>query len=183
MPFFFDPTMILLIPALILTIWAQAQVTGTFKKYSEVFNRRGMTGADVARQILDQNGLYNVKIERVSGNLTDHFDPTTNVVRLSDSTYASQSVGAIGVAAHEVGHAVQHATGYAPIRFRNAIVPVVNICSKLSMPLLFIGLIFSYSGGFFPILIQVGIWLFAGTVLFQLVTLPVEFNASNRALK
>lgn len=185
MPFFYyyDWTMLLLIPALILSIWAQSRVNGTFRKYSDVYNSRGLTGADVARRILDKNGLYHVKIEHIEGNLTDHFDPRDNVVRLSDATYASQSVGSIGVAAHEVGHAIQHATGYAPIRVRNAIVPVVNVCSRLSMPILLIGLVFSYLGGFFPVLIDVGILLFAGTVVFQLVTLPVEFNASSRALR
>ncbi len=184
MPFYYyDWTMILLIPALILSLWAQAAVTGTFKKYSKVYSRRGMTGAEVARRILDHNGLYQVKIEHISGQLTDHFDPKTNVVRLSDATYSSQSVGAIGVAAHEVGHAVQHATGYVPIKVRNAIVPAVNLCSKLSMPILMIGLIFAYMGSIFTLFIDLGILLFAGTVVFQLITLPVEFNASNRALR
>lgn len=176
-PFYYDPTWIILLPALILSLWAQARVNSTFRKYSNVNNRFGYTGADAARRILDMNGLYNVRIERVGGNLTDHFDPKTNVVRLSDATYASHSVGAIGVAAHEVGHAIQHATGYSPIRFRNAIVPVVNICNMLSMPILLLGLFLSYT------LVEVGIILFSATVLFQLVTLPVEFNASSRALR
>lgn len=176
-PYYYDPTWIILLPALILSLWAQAKVNSTFRKYSKVNNRFGYTGADAARRILDMNGLYNVRIERVGGNLTDHFDPKTNVVRLSDTTYNSQSVGAIGVAAHEVGHAVQHATGYSPIRFRNAIVPVVNICNMLSMPILLLGLFLSYT------LVEVGIILFSATVLFQLVTLPVEFNASTRALR
>lgn len=179
MPFYyFDWTMVLLIPAIILSLWAQSKVNRTFQKYSRVNNRFGYTGADVARRILDMNGLYQVKVERVSGNLSDHFDPKTNVVRLSDATYGSQSVGAIGVAAHEVGHAIQHATGYTPIRVRNSIVPVVNVCSMLSMPILLIGLLFTASST----LIDIGIFLFSGTVLFQLITLPVEFNASNRAL-
>ena len=138
--FYFDWTYILLIPAFILSMWAQFKVSSTFSKYSKVSNRRGMTGADAARYILDINGLRHVRIERINGNLTDHFDPRSNVVRLSDSTYASTSVGAIGVAAHECGHAVQYATDYAPIRIRNAIVPVVNICSKLSIPIIIIGL-------------------------------------------
>lgn len=174
---FYDPTWIILLPALILSLWAQARVNSTFSKYSRVDNRAGYTGAEVARRILDMNGLYNVTIEHINGNLTDHFDPKTNVVRLSDATYNSRSVGAIGVAAHEVGHAIQHATGYSPIRFRNAIVPAVNICNALSMPLLILGLFLSYT------LVELGIILFSATVLFQLVTLPVEFNASNRALK
>ena len=175
--FYFDWTWILLIPAMILSMWAQANVNGTFKKYSKVNNRFGYTGAEVARRILDMNGLYSVKIERVNGNLTDHFDPRTNVVRLSEATYDSTSVGAIGVAAHEVGHAVQHATGYTAIKIRNAIVPAVNICNMLSMPILILGLFLSYT------LVELGIILFSATVLFQLITLPVEFNASSRAIK
>lgn len=179
MPFFFyDPTWILLLPAIILSIWASARVNSTFRKYSQVYNRFGLTGADAARRILDMNGLYNVRIERVSGDLTDHYDPRTNVVRLSDATYSSQSVGAIGVAAHEVGHAVQHATGYAPIKIRNSIVPVVNVCSMLSMPIILLGVILSYN----QTMVDIGIILFSATVLFQLITLPVEFNASSRAL-
>ncbi len=177
MPFFyFDWTWIILLPALILSAWAQSNVNSTFRKYSNVTNRFGYSGFDVARRILDMNGLYSVKIERVAGNLTDHYDPKTNVVRLSDATYSSNSVGAIGVAAHEVGHAIQHAVGYSPIRVRNAIVPVVNICNMLSMPILIVGLLFSYT------LVELGILLFSATVLFQLITLPVEFNASRRAL-
>lgn len=175
--FFYDPTWIIILPALILSIWAQTNVNSTFKKYSQISNHKGYTGADAARKILDMNGLYNVRIERIGGNLSDHYDPKTNVVRLSDSTYNSTSVGAIGVAAHEVGHAVQHATGYSPIKVRNAIVPVVNVCNFLSMPILILGLIFSYT------FVQLGIILFSATVLFQLITLPVEFNASNRAIK
>lgn len=175
--YYFDPTMIILLPALILSLWAQFKVNSTFKKYSQVGNRLGYTGADVARRILDMNGLYHVKVERVGGNLTDHFDPRSNVVRLSDVTYSSQSVGAIGVAAHEVGHAVQHATGYSPIKLRNAIVPVVNIANFLSIPILIIGLFMSYT------LVTLGIVLFSATVLFQLITLPVEFNASTRAIR
>ena len=175
--FYFDWTWILLVPAVILSLWAQANVNGTFKKYSQVYNRFGYTGAEVARRILDMNGLYSVKIEHVRGELTDHFDPKTNVVRLSDATYNSKSVGAIGVAAHEVGHAVQYATGYSPIRLRNAIVPAVNICNMLSIPILILGLFLSYT------LVDLGIILFSATVIFQLVTLPVEFNASNRAIK
>lgn len=175
--FFYDPTFIILIPAIILSLWAQSRVTSTFNKYSKVNNRSGMTGADIARRILNLNGLTNVKVERVSGNLTDHYDPRENVVRLSDSTFASQSVGAIGVAAHEVGHAIQHATGYSAIRIRNAIVPAVNFCNMLSMPILLIGLLISATG-----LVDLGIIFFSATVLFQLITLPVEFNASKRAI-
>lgn len=175
---FYDPTWIILLPAIILCMWAQTNVNSTFKKYSNVHNVSGYTGADVARRILDMNGLYHVNVERVSGNLTDHFDPRANVVRLSDATYSSTSVGAIGVAAHEVGHAVQHATGYSPIKLRNAIVPAVNICNFLSMPIILIGLLMGYN----RTLVDLGIILFSATVLFQLITLPVEFNASNRAI-
>ncbi len=176
--YYFDWTYLILIPAVILSLWAQSNVNNTFRKYAKVQSRRGSTGAEIARKILDMNGLHQVKIERVAGNLSDHFDPKTNVVRLSDSTYGSTSVGAIGVAAHEVGHAIQHATAYAPIKVRNSIVPVVNVCNMLSMPILLVGVLFgSYSG-----LIDLGILLFSATVLFQLITLPVEFNASRRAM-
>lgn len=179
---YYDWTIILLLPALLLSIWAQTKVNGTFNKYSKVYSRRGYTGADVARRILDMNGLNDVKIEHIAGNLTDHYDPKTKIVRLSDATYSSTSVGAIGVAAHEVGHAVQHAVGYMPIQVRNSIVPFVNVCNKLSMPILLIGILFAGSGSVFPWLIDAGIILFAATVLFQIITLPVEYNASNRAL-
>ncbi len=185
MPYFYyyDPTMLLLIPALILTMWAQFKVNSTFKKFSQVETVRRMTGADAARRILDRNGLSSVQVRHVNGNLTDHFDPRTNTVNLSDATYANTSIGAIGVAAHECGHAVQHATGYTPIRVRNAIVPVVNFCSKLSMPIILIGFILAAFGEFSTAIIDIGIVLFSATVLFQLITLPVEFNASRRALK
>ena len=177
--FFYDPTWIIILPALILTIWAQANINSAYSKYSRVMNRRGMTGYDAARKILDMNGLQNVKIEHIAGRLSDHYDPRTNVVRLSDGVYSSSSVAAIGVAAHEVGHAVQHAVGYAPIKIRNAIVPVVSICSQLAVPLFILGLIFSSS---LFVLTDVGIILFAAAVVFHLITLPVEINASRRAL-
>ncbi len=137
-----------------------------------------MTGAEAARKILDDNGLYNIGVEHISGNLNDHFDPRSNVIRLSDATYSDSSVAAIGVAAHEAGHAVQHAVGYVPIKVRNAIVPVVNISTQLSMPLFFIGLLLNMMG-----LATVGVVLFSAALVFQLVTLPVEFDASHRALK
>ncbi len=180
---YFDPTVILLIPAIILAMWAQAKVSSTFKKYSKVINTRGMTGAEAARLILDRNGLRNVRVQHIPGNLTDNFDPRTNVVSLSDSTYASNSIGAVGVAAHECGHAVQYATGYGPIRVRNGIYPAVNICSKLSMPIILIGFVLTAFGGIAPLIIDIGILLYCATVVFQLITLPVEFNASGRALK
>ena len=176
--YYADPTWIIILPALILTLWAQFKVNSTFNKYSGVRSMRGMTGADVARRILDLNGLRDVQVVHTPGNLTDHYDPRTNVVRLSDSVYGSSSVAAIGVAAHEVGHAVQHATGYAPIKARNAIVPVVNLCSSLAVPLFIMGLIFSST----TFLMDIGIWLFAASVLFHVITLPVEINASRRAI-
>lgn len=175
--FYWDNTYILVLIAFMLSMFASFGVQATFSKYQKVNSRRGMTGMDAARQILDANGLYSVRIEHIQGNLNDHFDPRDRVIRLSDATYQSASVAAIGVAAHEAGHAIQHAKGYAPIKVRNAILPVVNIGSSLSMPLFFIGLIL----GMTP-LAMAGVFLFSGVLLFQLVTLPVEFNASRRAL-
>ncbi|MBO5506034.1 MAG: zinc metallopeptidase [Clostridia bacterium] len=175
----FDMTYIIFVlPAIILSLWASANVNSTFNKYRQFGNSRGLTGADVARKILDMNGLYNVKVERIAGNLTDHFDPKSNVIRLSDATHSSTSVAAIGVAAHEAGHAVQHATGYTPIKFRNAIVPVAQISSYAAWPLVLIGLVLNS-----PSLAEFGIILFSCVVLFQIVTLPVEFNASRRAIQ
>lgn len=168
---------VLVMPALLFAFYAQFKVNSTFNKYKTVGNNRQFTGAQVARKILDMNGLQNITIERVAGNLTDHFDPRTNVVRLSDSTYSSTSVAAIGVAAHEVGHAIQHAEGYAPIKIRNAVVPVAQIGSFAAWPLAIIGLLFNFRE-----LAIAGIILFTVVVAFQLVTLPVEFNASSRAL-
>jgi Zn-dependent membrane protease YugP len=176
-PYFYDPTYIIIIPAIIFALIAQINVTSTFQKYSKVRNARGFTGRDVARQILDNNGLYNVRIEQVSGNLSDHYDPRNNVVRLSDSVYNSSSVAAIGVAAHEVGHAIQHSQGYTPIKIRSAIIPVSQIGSSLAVPLVILGLILSIQP-----FITFGILLFTTVVFFQAITLPVEFNASRRAL-
>lgn len=177
--FYFDSSyLFFVVPALIISLIAQFKVTTTFNKYSSVFNKKGYTGATVARLILDANGLHNIAIERVSGNLSDHYDPKAKVVRLSDSTYNSNSVGAIGVAAHEVGHAVQHSVGYFPIKVRSAIIPITQFGSSLSWPLVLLGIVL----GMDP-LINVGIILFCAVVLFQLVTLPVEFNASTRAIK
>lgn len=174
----FDPTMYLLIPAIILALWAQTKVSSTFNKYSKIANARGLTGSDAARMILDKNGLYSVKIQHISGSLTDNFDPRTNVVNLSDATYMSNSIGAIGVAAHECGHAVQHQVGYVPIKIRNGIVPIVNVCNMLSMPIFIIGLILGLGR-----LAMVGAILFGAVLVFQLVTLPTEINASRRAMK
>ena len=162
----------------LIALLAQWNVQSTYSKYKKVQNARGLTGAMAARQILDQNGLYHVRIEPISGELTDHFDPRTNVVRLSDSVYNSSSVAAVGVAAHEVGHAIQYAQDYAPMRLRASIIPATQIGSTLSYPLVLLGLFF----GATP-LMDLGILLFSLVVLFQLVTLPVEFNASRRALK
>lgn len=170
-------TIYLIIPAIIFALVAQIMVKVTFGKYSSVMSSRGMTASEVARQILDENGLNYVSIELVSGKLTDHFDPRSNVVRLSQATYYSTSVAAIGVAAHEVGHAVQHATGYTPIAIRNSILPIANIGTKLSIPLVILGIIMSFDP-----LIAIGICLYSFIVLFQLITLPVEFNASGSAL-
>lgn len=172
--------LVFLLVMLILPIVAQVNVTSTFKKYSKVRNSRGLTADQVARQILDSNGLFYIRVEHVSGNLTDHFDPTANVVRLSDSVYGQTSVAAIGVAAHECGHACQHAEEYAPIQIRTAIVPVVNICSRFWYLAFIIGVLLFET---MPSLIYVGIIMFAAVVLFQLVTLPVELDASGRALK
>ena len=170
--------LIFILPALLLSLYAQAKVKGTYAKYGKMYNKKGLTGAMAARMILDQNGLQHVKIEHIAGNLTDHFDPRTNVVRLSDSVYGRGSVAAVGVAAHECGHAVQYAQSYTPMKIRGAIIPITNIGSTLSIPLFFLGLLFSI-----PSLVLVGIGLFALVAVFQLVTLPVEFNASSRALK
>ncbi len=176
--FYFDYMYFLyMIPGLIISIWAQMKVKGTFAKYSKIRVQSGLSGAQAARRILDDNGLHNVRVEKVSGKLSDHFDPSSNVVRLSDSTYDATSVGAVGVAAHEVGHAIQHAQGYAPAKLRSAIVPVCNLGTSVSVPLIFLGFAFSLAQ-----LIYVGIALFGLAVVFQLITLPVEFNASKRAI-
>lgn len=169
--------LVLVVPALLFAAWAQMRVSSTFSKYSKVHSSRAYTGEMVARKILDANGLYNVTIEQVPGNLSDHYDPGSHTVRLSPAVYGQSTIAAIGVAAHECGHAVQHATHYAPLTFRNAIIPVTNFGSKLSVPMILIGFIMGYDP-----LITIGILLFALVAVFQLVTLPVEFNASSRAL-
>ena len=170
------------LPAVIFAMWASANVNGTFKKYAKIHSRRGITGAEAARRVLDSKGLTNVRIERISGNLTDHYDPKTNVIRLSDSVYSDTSEAAIGVACHEAGHAMQYAESYAPIKLRNAIIPVTNIGSKLSIPLVLVGIFLSYLSDYLIIFAYVGIICFAFSTVFQLVTLPTEFNASRRAL-
>lgn len=168
---------ILLLVAMLFAGWAQVNVQSTFTKYSKKHNISGFSAYDAARMILIENGLNDVKIERVSGNLTDHYDPKTNVIRLSESVYDSTSAAAIGVAAHEAGHAVQHAVGYGPIKLRMAIIPLCNIGSNLAWPLILLGIIFSY-----PALQTLGVVFFSLATVFQLVTLPCEFNASARAL-
>lgn len=179
MPFYIDIWyIILVIPAVIFSMIASSMVNSTFKKYSQVASRIGLTGAESARRVLQANGVTGVKIERVSGNLTDHFDPKTNTIRLSDSVYDANTVAAVGVAAHEAGHAVQYAVGYAPIKIRMAIIPITQIGSNLAMPLILIGLLLSA-----PSLAMLGVIAFGLSTLFQLITLPVEFNASSRAVR
>lgn len=174
---FFDPTMLLLIPALLLSLWAQMRVKSTFERFSHVQARGGVTGAQVARMLLDRFGLSSVPVNHVQGNLTDHYDPRDRTLSLSDAVYSSSSIAAIGVAAHEVGHAIQHSEGYAPLMFRNRVAPVVGLVSNMAIPLFFIGLLMR--GQF---LMNLGIVLFLGAVVFHLVTLPVEYNASSRAI-
>ncbi len=176
--FYFDSTYLIIIPAIIFSLYAQIKVNSTFKKYQEINNSRGLTGAEAARKILDANGLSSIRIERISGHLTDHYSPAENVIRLSDSVYGKTSAAAVGVAAHETGHAIQYAQGYFPIKLRNSIIPVTRIGSSLSMPLILMGILFSFQP-----LITAGIFLFTAVVIFQAITLPVEFNASNRAVK
>lgn len=173
---------VLVLPFIILSLLANASVKSTFKKYSSQFSRRGLTGAQAADQVLRANGVYNVRIERIPGNLTDHFDPKSNVIRLSDSVCDSSSVAAIGVACHEAGHAVQYAQGYGPIQLRAAIIPITNIGSKLAMPLILLGLLLEFLGGISNFFVAAGVICFSFSLIFQLITLPVEFNASHRAI-
>jgi len=177
-PFFFDPTFLLLIPALVLGIWAQSRVQGAFATYSQVYSRKGVRACDVARALMDRFGLKSIQIEKTPGNLTDHYDPRSKVLRLSEGVYSSPSLAAIGIAAHEVGHAIQDAEDYRPIRVRNAIVPVAGLTSWMAFPLFFIGLLMRS-----PVLMDLGIVFFLGVIVFHLVTLPVEFDASARALR
>ena len=181
MPFyyFYDTRyMAMLIPVLLITLYAQFKVSSTFNRYSRITNSRRLTGAQAAEEVLRRHGVYDVRIERVRGNLTDHYDPRTNVIRLSESVYDSPSIAAVGVAAHEAGHAVQYAVGYAPIQLRAAIIPLTQVGSQVGLVLLVLGLVLSFESLFF-----IGIVLFSFTTLFQLVTLPVEFNASRRAME
>ena len=184
MLFGFDWTILVVLPALVFALWAQSRVNSTFNRYAKVYNRRGLTGAEAARRVLDANGLYHVTIERIHGRLTDHYDPRANVIRLSDAVYSSTGIAAVGVAAHEAGHAVQHAVGYVPIKIRAAIIPMTNFGSKLAMPLFLIGILLSYAGNVIGgMFMLAGILFFSFSTLFQLVTLPTEFNASARAMK
>ncbi len=178
-PFIFDWTMVFMIPAIALTFWAQWKVKATYRKYSEVRSRSGLTGEQVARRILDTNGIHNVRVEPVAGELTDHYHPTEKVVRLSENIFGSNSLAALAIAAHECGHAVQDAVGYKPMNLRAALVPAANLGSTLAIPLLLVGM-------FIPSIswvMDIGIAFFAAAVLFHLVTLPVEFDASARAVK
>ena len=175
---YFDTTyLVLVMPAVLLAMLASSKVNSTFEKFSRQYSRRGITGAQAARTVLDRNGLRNVRIEHVSGKLTDHYDPRTNVIRLSDSVYSSTSTAAIGVACHEAGHAVQYAVNYAPIKLRAAIIPITNIGSQLAMPLILLGIFLNFVD-----LAYLGIACFGLSTVFQLLTLPTEFNASRRAL-
>ena len=178
--YYFDWTYILVLIGIILSLGASAKVNGTFRKYSRTWSRSGMTGAEAAKRILDANGIYDVAVRQVPGNLTDHYDPRSKTVNLSASVYGSTSISAIGVAAHECGHVIQDARGYAPLRIRTALVPAANIGSNLAIPLIILGVII---GGVGSALAELGIIMFSLAVLFQLVTLPVEFNASSRALR
>ena len=180
----FDWTyLVLVLPCVLLSLWASSNVNNTFKKYSKQYSVRRLTGAEAAQRVLSANGVHGVRIERVSGNLTDHYDPKTNVIRLSDSVYANTSTAAIGVACHEAGHAVQYAENYGPIKIRAAIIPLTNFGSKIAMPLILAGVLMTFLGSFSDTLVYLGIAAFAMSLVFQIVTLPVEFNASRRAMQ
>ena len=181
---YFDWTyVVLVLPCVLLSLWASSSVNSTFQRYSSQYSRRGITGAQAAQRVLSANGVSGVRIEQVSGNLTDHFDPRSNVIRLSDSVYSSTSTAAIGVACHEAGHAVQYAQNYGPIKLRAAIIPITNIGSKLAMPLILIGLLLAAFENLSYGFVYLGIACFGLSLVFQLVTLPVEFNASRRAIE
>jgi len=186
MPLLFDWTIFIMIPPLLLAMWAQNQVKHNYQKYSTMRSARGYTGEQVARELLRLNGITDVQVDRVAGELTDHYDPRSKVVRLSENIYSSTSVSALSIAAHEVGHAVQHNKGYSPLVMRSTLVPVVNISSNMAMPLFMMGMMMAAFGGggasFANELMLFGIILFSGVVVFQVVTLPVEFNASSRAI-
>ena len=185
MPYYygFDWTYIVLVlPCILFSLWASSSVNSTFSKYAQQLSVRHITGAQAAQRVLSSNGVTGVHIERISGNLTDHYDPRTNVIRLSDSVYDATSTAAIGVACHEAGHAVQYAQNYAPIKLRAAIIPLTNFGSKIAMPLILLGLVMTFLGSLSTVLVYLGIACFGLSLVFQLVTLPVEFNASRRAM-
>ena len=175
--FFFDPTMVLLIPCILLALYAQFRVKRAYDEFSQVPSQSGMTGLEVAQRLLRQNGIHDVQVEEVDGTLSDHYDPRAKVVRLSSNIYRGHHLAGLAVAAHEVGHAIQHASGYFPLNLRHAFLPVANIGTMAAFPLFLVGMFFST-----PLLMDVGIAFFAATVAFQVVTLPVEFNASSRAM-
>ena len=177
---FFDPTMILVFIGVVVSMWASSRVYSTFAKYSKVRSKTGMTGAETAKRLLSSQGIYDVTVRKVSGKLTDHYDPRSKTVNLSEAVYDAVSVAAIGVAAHECGHAIQDNTEYIPLKIRGAIVPVANIGAQISWPLIIVGIMLAGGGS---VLVQIGILLFSLSVLFQLVTLPVELNASSRAVR
>ena len=180
----FDWTyLVLVMPCILLSLWASSNVNSTFKKYSRQYSSRRLTGAEAAQRVLMANGVRGVRIERVSGNLTDHYDPKTNVIRLSDSVYSDTSTAAIGVACHEAGHAVQYAENYGPIKVRAAIIPLTNFGSRIAMPLILAGILMTFLGSFSDTLVYLGIAAFGMSLVFQIVTLPVEFNASRRAMQ
>ena len=179
----FDWTyLVLVLPCILISLWASSNVKSTFNKYAKQHSLRHITGAEAAQQVLHANGVYGVRIERISGNLTDHYDPRTNVIRLSASVYSSTSTAAIGVACHEAGHAVQYAQSYAPIKLRAAIIPLTNFGSKIAMPLILLGIVCTFLGSFSYVLVYLGIAAFGLSLVFQIITLPVEFNASRRAM-
>lgn len=179
--FYFDPTYILVIVGVVICLVASARMRSTFQKYARVRSHSGMTGREAAEKVLRRAGIYDVRVERVAGNLTDHYDPRDKVLRLSDATYGSNSIAAVGVAAHECGHAIQHAQGYAPLKIRGSLVPVANLGSTIAWPLILLGLLFT--GESSALFLNLGILAFSLAVLFQIVTLPVEFNASKRAIR
>lgn len=174
---YFDPTMIILIPGIIFALYAQGKVKSTFARYSRMASRSGLSGAEVAERLMRSSGINDVRIERIGNTLGDHYDPRSKVLRLSPEVYGSSSLAALGVAAHETGHAIQHHSGYFPLQLRNSLVPLANFGSRAAFPILFIGILLSS-----PALVNIGVYAFAAVVLFQLVTLPVEYNASNRAV-
>lgn len=182
---YFDQTIIILIPAIIFTLYAQSRVQSAYRKYSTVRNRKGITGAEAARIILDRNGLEDVPVEMTQGRLSDHYDPRKRVMRLSSQVYNDPSIASVGIAAHEAGHAIQHAKSYAPLKIRNTIAPVVSIVSNLAWPILIVGLLIIGSGNIYQgnMIFNIGVIAYATAVIFQAITLPVEFNASNRAIE